>query len=116
MIRDPWVATLKPGDRVAIQSRFLGRYDIYTVSSVTPSGRVRVRINDKYEEEFNPDGYRRGSSTWDLARIEPVTDAVRESVLRSNLIWRINATSFKDIDTNTLERIVELLPKKEQQP
>jgi len=111
MKKDEWVATLKPGDKVAVRSRWDGAYAIYSVASVTPSGRVRVALRDGVNWEFNPDGWLRGADPWNLTRIEPVTQRVLDANRRIMLRGRISRAEWGRMDLATLEKIVALLPR-----
>ena len=110
MKKDEWVATLKPGDKVAVRRRFDSAYDIYRVASVTPSGRVRVALDDRFSREFNPDGWLRGGDAWSLARIEPVTQHVLDSNRKLLLLGSISKAEWGRMDLATLEKIVAMLP------
>lgn len=111
MTKDPWVATLKAGDEVAVRDKCVENYQIMTVASVTPSGLVRVRVSDTYVREYNPDGWLRGADTWSHERIEPVTDRVRGVIRRCVLLERIGKTSWSKLTTETLENVAALLPE-----
>ena len=110
MKKDEWVATLRPGDRVAIRRKWEPTYDIYRVASVTPSGCVRIALTDTATWEFNPDGWLRGAGQWGQTRIEPVTQLVRDINRRAKLRERISKAEWGRIDIAVLEKIVAMLP------
>ena len=110
MKKDEWVATLRPGDRVAIRRKWEPTYDIYRVASVTPSGRVRVAPSESATWEFGPDGWLRGADQWSHARIEPITQYVLDANRRAKLRERISKAEWGRIDIAVLEKIVAMLP------
>lgn len=88
MYRDPWVATLKPGDPVAVQDPLTGEHLLRRVVEVTASGRIRIRSGNPsaIAQEFNPDGALRGGGTWNKVYLRPVTPEIREEIEKRKLV------------------------------
>ncbi len=100
-----WLQSLKAGDKVAYATNWHGHI-IDTVGSTT---RTMIRIGSS---EFNrKDGYRRGGSRgYGYVQLEPVTDAIRDSVDKTRLVYRLRDVKWKDLDLTILRQVAALLP------
>ena len=98
-----------PGDKVAILYR--GEVQgIHQVSSVTPSGRVRVAVGSFSVQEFNADGWERGAGrTFGRRRIVPVDDDIRERLARATALRIVGIAQWNDLSTDQLRRIVAII-------
>jgi hypothetical protein len=98
-----WMRALKPGDIVALHGSGFG-YATYraVVSSVTPSGRVRINDNRR---EFNPDGYERGSSGYRRPHIAQLTPAIEREMLRHQIINRLSGMKWEGLPFEVLQAV-----------
>lgn len=102
-----WMKTLKPGDHVALRGGGFGFNTTKAeVSSVTPTGRVRI---GESRREFNPDGYERGSSGYRRARIAPWTDEIANEVRHHELAQRLGRVKWEQEPLAVLERVAQAL-------
>lgn len=109
MNKDAWVATLKVGDKVAVRRRWDSEYDIYSVSAVTPSGRVRVPVSDSAFWEFNPNGWLRGADPWNQTCIEPVTEQVLTANRKAKLLHKVARVDWSRVKLSVLEQVAALV-------
>lgn len=82
---DKWIASLKPGDEVAVRVEYGRRWIIKQVDRVTPAQIIAVggvRYMKKNGREI-------GNDTWDTRHIEPVTETVREAVAKEQHVNQI---------------------------
>lgn len=103
MTTTEWVATLKPGDIVALHVPGFGHgHSRAVVSSVTPSGRVRINDNRR---EFNPDGYERGSAGYRRASIAQLTPEIDREILRHQILNRIGRVKWDGLPFEVLQAV-----------
>lgn len=111
---DAWLKRLKPGDQVFVCGGGYGRGSLtaYTVTAVTPSGRIRVRLND-YIREFNANGKERGKAYYRAAylveRTPELVAELAEERERGNLLYRIREVRWRDLPTATLRAVAAAL-------
>lgn len=101
---------LKVGDKLAF--RVWNGYAIYPIDKITPSGRMKCGPYE-LEPDLRVRGRRGGSGT--PFRAELVTDEIRQECLRDGLLSEIAAwtiTDWRDMPTETLEKIVALMETK----
>lgn len=93
----------KVGDELAFYHHGgLGRWDIHSITKITPSGRIRCGYYD-----LNPDLTVRGRSAWSNGptRGEPVTDEIREILKRRELITMAKNLARFDWEKLTNEQL-----------
>lgn len=105
-----WLASLKEGDQVAIDVGSYGytSYKIVTVTRVTPTGIIKTSDS----RQFNPNGRERGgaASAWSRNyRLEPFTPQVLDHIERAELLSKLSSTSFKQLPTELLRKIIEAM-------
>lgn len=101
-----WLLSLKEGDKAVINVGSYGyrHYTTVEIVRITPTRIIKTSDN----REFNNKGYARGhnSSFGRHLKIEPITDEVRESMERMELLSVIRNTKFEEVSTLTLREIV----------
>lgn len=102
-----WLESLEIGDEVAVCSR--GKFSIETVTKVT-----RTQIVTQYGRYRKDTGYSVGVSIWNLANIKPVTDAIRETIKKSQLRSELTKQNFNGLSLDQLERIKSIIDEGKQ--
>lgn len=81
-----WLANLKVGDKVAVNTGSRAEYSIAVLTERSTRKNARTRVfGVSYSGGgpvtwFDDDGYLTGRSTWTNSNIEPITDSVRASI------------------------------------
>lgn len=107
-----WIKGLKVGDEVALRgSSFMSSVSIYKIEKITPTGRLNLR----HGYVINKDGSIRGDM---FGGIEPVTDAIRQKIWRSNTQQyvrdELNVFKLSDNDLNRIFHIIKESKKSEE--
>ena len=76
--RSAWLSSLKPGDEVAVSSGYRSRYQILRVERRT---NARIYLGGRTVWFRSRDGAAAGESSWNRARMEPITDEIRAEIL-----------------------------------
>jgi len=106
--RGKWLKSLKPGDKVCYNHR-MGGWHIVKVKRITPTGRITLENNIKCD---NTGYYCVRGVFWGSFFIEPITDEVRESILRQKLLSRLRCeVNWKDYTTKQLKVIYKNLTR-----
>lgn len=104
-----WLDQLKVGDQVAIyHSRgFEPHYTLHAVQKITPTRRFTLSglVNRTYDRQ----GDERGAEMYWRTHMEPVTDEVRESILRKTCLSKIQNARFPKLATDTLVKLAEAI-------
>jgi hypothetical protein len=104
-----WLESLQVGDKVAECTSHYGdvSYSISTIEKITKTGQIKVTGNDSKYKNGKEMG---NSGSWSIDRyIVPVTDEVRENVERMRLLYFIEKTQFKNVETEKLRKIEAVL-------
>lgn len=107
---------LKVGDKLAFHSHYHG-YEIQRINKITPSGRLYCgRIHGgKNRYILNADLSIRGQdSVWHGPhRGEIVTDKIRASILRKNILYKLSKVKWDKYTTGQLQAVLAVLPSEE---
>jgi hypothetical protein len=106
--KQKWLDGLKLGDEVCYdigQYRVVD-YVIRTIDKITPTRRFVVG-----NLTFDSTGEERGSKgVWSHTKyLQPVTDEIRESVLRNSIMDKIKKFDFKTLDVEGLKIVSEVI-------
>lgn len=112
--REEWLASLKPGDQVAIQRGVSGRgkYILATLVKVPTSPRGRF-ITDN-GTQFGPDGREWASTSqeWTKDRLVEVTPELVEGIKKSDLVSStlgiMRGTGHAQLDALSIEALEEI--------
>lgn len=100
--REKWVATLQPGNEVAVQYGYRSPWSILTVEKITPTGKLRLSndaLTDKSGHVRKSDhGY----------HIEPLTDGIRNKMLRVTLVEETRLWTSRYIEFLTTEELQQI--------
>lgn len=101
-----WLASLKPGDMVAYESRscFGPKYAISQVDYITPSGQIVVRGGRR----FWPDG-REITSNLRRARLEPMSNKIRDEIRKYKVVSDLRGRDWGAVSLEKLQRISAIL-------
>jgi hypothetical protein len=109
--RTAWLAGLKVGDEVAVKSRNTTR--IKKLTRATPT-LIGIETSETFDRTS---GMQRGKrDRWDFLHIEPVTDDIRNTLVRSRIMSRLVGLSWSTVEALTLDqlrRITAILDEKE---
>ncbi len=113
-MNNEWLQNLKPGDKVISRSTALGAMDtIETVDRVTPS-QVIVRGSKYWRKNGEIVGNKSSWNSHWIAEATPETiEKVEIAFKRLRLTRLLDGTRWRDLPTETLETVAELLPKPE---
>lgn len=104
--RASWLASLQPGDEVALWT--LEAHRPAKIERITPTRRFVVRQSTR-RYEFNSNGEERGVSRFNRYSMEPITDAIREGWERDRLAYRLGRTMWATLPLETLRQVVGIL-------
>jgi hypothetical protein len=94
------------GDEVAVNYNHGRSYRIVTITSKTPSGRIRTNTGGM----FNPDGRERGGNSFSYSRLEVLTDDLRAKIIDQNNTEQLRYfDKWKDLTPDQRARIVAIL-------
>jgi len=100
--RGEWLAGLKPGDAVIVDT---GRE--CWMRRVTRITKTQIMVGDaRYRRDT---GWAVGGGTWNAASIEPPAGELLAKINRARLISKIRQIRLEDIDADTLEQVLRLL-------
>jgi hypothetical protein len=114
--RQTWLASLKPGDKVAVEYDYNPDYGydyvIKTVDRVTSTGYIWLVGGGQYQ----PNGTETEKSTWSqygwgdpCYKLIEITAAVEVAMKRSELLSRLKNIDWYQLSTETLEKIAQIL-------
>lgn len=92
--RTGWLLDLKVDDTVACDGWGFGRsdYEIGKITSITPTGTIRVVFDGRTTvEEFRPDGRRKSDARWDHHALTPYTEDLKAKLLH---VAKVRAASY----------------------
>lgn len=102
-----WLASLKVGDEVCYSS-YRSNYTISKVKKITPTGQIVLENGNRFKEGV----YRSGTGAWaTLYRLKPVTEEIREKILRTKLINVIGDTNLHGLTLQQLKDIYTIIRK-----
>lgn len=105
-----WLANLKAGDEVAIDSGFNG-YELLKVDRLTSTqilcGTRRFRRDS---------GRMVGGSGYSVPYLKEVTPSVRERIERNRILTKLHYMKWDKLDTNQLRRVIEATEGKPARP
>ena len=99
-----WLKSLKPGDKVAIET-ITGSYFFKNVARLTKTQIVL----DNCQKFYISSGLGVGGSVYRRISIIPVTAEIKESIERSTLIHNIRKSHLYDISTESLRHILSII-------
>ena len=99
-----WLKSLKPGDKVAIET-INGGYVLRKVSRLTKTQIVL----DNSQKFYISSGLIVGGSHYRSTRIIPVTAEIKEKAERSALIYRIKKSDIRSLKTSALIEILSII-------
>lgn len=100
---------IKVGDQLAVPRRY-GRdgWDIFTVSKITPAGRIYLKVGNVVNWVLNPDLTLRGDPCHRSA--EPLTsNAIKRWLRRDGILQQIRKYDLDELPTATLEAVLKTL-------
>ena len=106
------LADLKEGDEVAIQTGMSESYHVYRITKIGSKGIIEISTGARYRPDGTP--IEKGSKWHRPDPIEPVTDAIRQTIRKSRLIGKLSALDYnqwKAMDLETLEAVAMLIWK-----
>lgn len=103
--RAAWLAALKPGDKVAVDSR--RGYTLTEVARKTPSGMIIT--NERSDGwRYDKDGRHRYDS-WSTDRLVPITPRIEDEIFRKRAIYELSTTAWRHKSTAKLRAILAVL-------
>ena len=99
-----WLKSLKPGDKVAIET-ITGGHVLRKVARLTKTQIVL----DNSQKFYISSGLLVGGSHYRSTRIIPVTAEIKEIMERSTLIYNIRKSHLYDISTESLRQILSII-------
>lgn len=112
--KQEWLDSLQIGDKVAMDIGSYGysRYSIATITKVTPTRRITTSNG----RVFNANGseYGKGSNWGSGTYLEPVTNDIRERILRNKLISELKEINFEGLTTEQLLSIQSIVKKENE--
>jgi len=99
-----WLKSLKPGDKVAIET-ITGGYVLRKVARLTKTQIVL----DNLQKFYISSGLIVGGSSYRSTSIIPVTAEIKEVMERSILIYNIRKSHLYDISTESLRQILSII-------
>ena len=99
-----WLQSLKPGDKVAIET-INGGYVFRTVVRLTKTQIVL----DNSQRFYISSGLSVGGSFYHKTSIIPITAEMKETIERSTLIYNIRKSHLYDISTESLRQILSII-------
>ena len=99
-----WLQSLKPGDKVAIET-INGGYVLRKVSRLTKTQIVL----DNSQKFYISSGLSVGGSFYHKTSIIPITAEMKETVERSTLIYRIKKSDIRALKTSALIEILSII-------
>lgn len=114
--RESWLASLKPGDKVAVECNYTPDYGydyvIKTVEQITTTGYILLAGG----EHYRPDGTALEQSPWSAYgwgdpcyKLVEITPAIETNARRAELLARITAIKWDQLSCEMLEKISQLL-------
>lgn len=111
-MRELSLAGVKPGDKLFVKAGIHDSGSIVTADRVTPSGRVITAVG-----EFNPDGYRRGDSSWSRSFARRATEDDIAGVNRYRLAQKLASFRlWEKLSADDLKAAAEIIAKYEVKP
>ena len=104
MERSDWLKSLKPGDKVVIET-ITGGHVFRKVVRLTKTQIVL----DNSQRFYMSTGLSIGGSFYHKTKIIPVTAEINETVERSLLIYRIKKSDISDVSTESLRKILSII-------
>lgn len=107
--RQQWLNGLNVGDEVAVDYGRRGGYHIGKITRITPTRRFTVEGkgctfgNDGWEMV----GKSRGSWGYCRSKIQPVTDEIKQAIVRAEAISYINA--YLRVDNLSTQQLLDIL-------
>lgn len=107
-----WLDSLKAGDEIAMRDGF--GYAKYSLGVVTRRDKVKIVVQPSdgtRETVFSAKSGRipGGRDAYSRRGIDPVTDAIRETVRRDKLLKRVENASWHKLTTEELQSICDTL-------
>jgi len=99
-----WLKSLKPGDKVAIET-ITGGYVLREVARLTKTQIVL----DNCQKFYISSGQLVGGSHYRSTSIIPVTAEIKQTIERSILIYNIRKSHLYDISTESLRQILSII-------
>jgi len=108
MNESEWLASLRPGDTVAVSGGLGGR-DMWlaNVHRKTPTGRIII-LSHGQETAYNPDGSERGGDEYYREQLHEPTQEIRDSIEKERLVLEMRLTSWHKLSLETLRKIEEM--------
>lgn len=101
---EDWLQSLKPGDKVAIET-ITGGHVLRKVARLTKTQIVL----DNLQKFYISSGLIVGGSSYRSTSIIPVTAEIKETIERSTLIYNIRKSHLYDISTESLRQILSII-------
>ena len=101
---EDWLKSLKPGDKVAIETITAG----YVFRKVARLTKTQI-VLDNSQKFYISSGLIVGGSHYRSTRIIPVTAEIKEIMERSTLIYNIRKSHLYDISTESLRQILSII-------
>lgn len=99
-----WLKSLKPGDKVAIDT-ITGGYVLRKVARLTKTQIVL----DNLQKFYISNGYLVEGSFYHKTSIIPVTAEIKETIEISTLIYKIKKSNLYDISVESLRQILSII-------
>ncbi|MFA5380286.1 MAG: hypothetical protein WC455_31280 [Dehalococcoidia bacterium] len=112
MNESEWLASLKPGDTVAVSGGLGGR-DMWLakVHRKTASGRIIIQSKNAhatFETTYNPDGSERGGQEYYREQLHEPTQEIRDRIEKERLVSKIRHVSWHEMPLEMLRKIEEM--------
>jgi hypothetical protein len=117
--RQAWLASLKPGDKVAVECNYSPEYGydyvIKTVEQVTSTGYIRLVGGGQYQ----PNGTKAEKSIWSqygwgdpCYKLVEITPEIEAHMQRLELLSRMKNIDWYQLNIEELEKIAQVLAKR----
>jgi hypothetical protein len=108
--RKQWLDNLKVGDEVCyrVGSISFKNYVIKTIDKITPTRRFKID-----DLQFDSSGREMGNTDkWQTTKeLLPVTDEVRNAILKDKILSKISGFNFKTLNIEELKQIYTIITK-----
>ena len=107
MTNQEWLASLKAGDEVAYNSSCFGTHWVVTkIAKITPTGQIKTESGLLFKKGASR------VNRWVWCWLKPVTDSIRESARKAEIMRHLRTVNFDALPIADLEEIYRIVTAK----